>query len=166
MITRIIGKGQILILAILLSLMLSDCVDDNLEKLAQKNSTTVTTSDSSSTSSSSDTATATGSATSGQSGTKGSGSSTRTGSGSSSGASTTVSFVKDVQPILSRYKCANCHGTYYYNYAGAHTLAVSGLLYGTMSRSAGYRPMPPGQIVSTAELAIIKKWVDAGAPNN
>ncbi|MBS1979188.1 MAG: hypothetical protein JST46_17585 [Bacteroidetes bacterium] len=158
-----------LILVSALSILLSECVDDNLEKLAKKSSSGATTSNSSSTSSSSATATATatGSATSGQSGsTTGSGTATGSGSGSASGSSTTVSFVKDVQPILSKYKCANCHGTFYSNYSGAHSLAVTGLLYGTMSRAAGYRPMPPGQIVSTAELAIIKKWVDEGAPNN
>lgn len=144
------GNNQTVLLArcalLLLALLSTQCVDDNLEKLAKKNPASSTTT--SATDSSDSVSTASGS------------------SSASSSSSSTVSFSMDIQPILSKYACANCHGTFYYNYPGVHSLAVSGMLYGTMSWSPGYRRMPPGQKPTAPELSLIKQWADLGAPNN
>jgi hypothetical protein len=41
------------------------------------------------------------------------------------------------------------------------------MLYGVISHSPGYRYMPKyGPKLPDCEIAGIKKWIDAGAPNN
>jgi hypothetical protein len=85
----------------------------------------------------------------------------------------TVSYSQNVLPLL-QVGCYGCHsgvapggniamGTW----AADNALALNGKLYGSISWSAGYSPMPlGGSKTSTCNLAIIKKWVDSGAPNN
>lgn len=81
-------------------------------------------------------------------------------------AAGTVSFKTDIAPILSKYQCASCHGSFYSSYSGASSLAKSGQLYGTMSWSQGYRRMPPGSKATAAELTLISNWIKQGTPNN
>jgi len=78
----------------------------------------------------------------------------------------TVSFKTDIAPILAKYQCASCHGSFYSSYSGASSLAKSGQLYGTMSWSQGYRRMPPGAKATAAELTLISNWIKQGTPNN
>jgi Planctomycete cytochrome C/Cytochrome C oxidase, cbb3-type, subunit III len=78
-----------------------------------------------------------------------------------------------VQPLLQK-NCTGCHsGT---NAAGninltvyntVKALALNGKLYGSISHSPGYKPMPnSGNKLSDCEISQVKKWIDAGAPNN
>ena len=138
------GFLQVLGMGGLMLFLVASCVDDNLVKLAQKNPTDTTTAVIAST------ATAT----------------TTTTAATTTPAETGVSFSSNIQPILSKYKCANCHGSGYYNYSGVSSLAKSGQLYGTMSWSAGYRKMPPSQKASASELTLISTWISQGTLNN
>ena len=81
-------------------------------------------------------------------------------------AAETVSFATNIKPILAKYQCANCHGSYYEAYSTASSLARSGQLYGMMSWSSGYRRMPPRQKATDAELTLISNWIKQGALNN
>lgn len=84
-----------------------------------------------------------------------------------------VSYSKNVAPLLQQ-QCYSCHsggspsgniamGTY----ATDKAIAANGKLYGSISYAAGFSPMPSGAPkMSTCQLAIIKKWIDAGSPNN
>lgn len=84
-----------------------------------------------------------------------------------------VTFSLSVKPIISG-KCQGCHsssnpgGGYDLTvYAGIKARVNDGKLWGAVNHIAGYSPMPKnGNKLSTCELAKIKKWIDAGAPNN
>jgi hypothetical protein len=53
------------------------------------------------------------------------------------------------------------------NYAADRAIAVNGKLYGSVSHASGYSPMPKGgNKLNTCQLSQIKKWIDAGSPNN
>ncbi|MDP4263966.1 MAG: hypothetical protein Q8941_15670 [Bacteroidota bacterium] len=85
----------------------------------------------------------------------------------------TVSYAQKVVPMLQQF-CYSCHtgsfpsgniamGTY----ANDKVIAQNGKLYGTISHSSGYIPMPQGMPqLSNCQIAVIKKWVDSGIPNN
>lgn len=85
----------------------------------------------------------------------------------------TISYSTHVRPILEQ-KCYSCHsgsgpsgniamGTYLTDKA----LGTNGQLYGTISHASGYSPMPEGEAkMDDCSIAKIKKWVDAGSPNN
>ncbi len=134
---------QLLLVAAGASLVYA-CANDNLESLAIKNNLIVN--DTTSTSGTTIT--------------------TNTTTTNNTGAETTVSFSKDIQPILSAYRCVNCHGSGYYNYVGVSSLARSGQLLGTMSWTAGFRRMPPNQKASASELTLISTWIKEGTLNN
>jgi hypothetical protein len=135
----------ILGLGLSISLVYS-CANDNLESLTPRSIETVKT-DSTTTTTSTNTTTS---------------NSTNT----STNSDATVSFSKDIQPILSKYACANCHGNGYYNYTGVSSLARSGQLLGTMSWASGFRRMPPNQKASASELNLISTWIKEGTLNN
>lgn len=49
----------------------------------------------------------------------------------------------------------------------AKSYADNGKLYGVISHSPGFSPMPKGgNKLSDCDVARIKKWIDAGAPND
>jgi hypothetical protein len=85
----------------------------------------------------------------------------------------TISYNAKVVPILTT-KCYSCHigasaggGIVMGTHATDKATAVNGKLYGTINHAAGYSPMPKGTAkMSTCDIAIIKKWIDAGSPNN
>ncbi|HET9057385.1 MAG TPA: c-type cytochrome domain-containing protein [Chitinophagaceae bacterium] len=79
-----------------------------------------------------------------------------------------------VQPLLQK-NCNGCHNTT--NPAGGIDLtafavvksyALNGKLYGSISHSPGYIAMPPTLTskLSDCEITQVKKWIDAGAPQN
>jgi hypothetical protein len=84
-----------------------------------------------------------------------------------------VSYSQKVVPMLQQY-CYSCHtgsfpsgnqlmGTY----AADKSMAQSGKLHGTISYSTGFSPMPKGMPkMSNCQIAVIKKWIDAGLLNN
>lgn len=87
--------------------------------------------------------------------------------------STRNAFAADVQPLISTY-CLGCHSTAapsagiaLDNYAGVRGAALSGKLLGAIMHSAGFKPMPQGgSKLSDCNIAQIRGWVQAGAPNN
>ncbi len=78
-----------------------------------------------------------------------------------------------VRPILDAY-CANCHsgsilngGVDLGNYNGVNTAALNGRLLGAITHSAGYIAMPQGgSRLSDCNIAQIRKWINAGSPDN
>lgn len=84
-----------------------------------------------------------------------------------------VTFSASVKPIISN-KCQGCHsasspggGYDFSTYAGVKTTVTNGKLWGSVNFTTGFSAMPKGgSKLSTCELAKIKKWIDAGAPNN
>jgi len=131
------------------------CANDNLESLTVKSAVIAKDTTSTTSTSTSNSTTATNSTTT-----------TTTTATTNTGVEATVSFSKDIQPILSAYRCANCHGSGYYSYIGVSSLARSGQLLGTMSWAPGYRKMPPNQKASANELALISTWIKEGTLNN
>lgn len=85
-----------------------------------------------------------------------------------------VTYNGYVKPIIEN-KCKGCHTglvpaysvPLITNYNQVRDLAISSMLYGVISHSPGYRYMPKyGPKLPDCEIAGIKKWIDAGAPNN
>jgi hypothetical protein len=85
----------------------------------------------------------------------------------------TVSYAQKVVPLLQQY-CYSCHtgsfpsgsilmGTY----ASDKVIAQNGKLYGSINHSSGYVAMPQGMPkLSNCQIAVVKKWIDSGIPNN
>lgn len=84
-----------------------------------------------------------------------------------------VTFSASVKPILQTY-CNGCHagssplGNVDYNtYSGVKVSATNGELLGSIQHASGYSAMPQNaNKLSACNIATIKAWVDAGAPNN
>ena len=76
-------------------------------------------------------------------------------------------------PILVS-NCNSCHGgstpsagIKLDTYAGVKVQVDNGRLWGSVSHATNYSAMPKNAAqMSTCNLAKIKKWIDAGAPNN
>jgi hypothetical protein len=87
--------------------------------------------------------------------------------------STNVTFSGTINPIIQS-TCVGCHsggsvaprGLDYTTYAGVAAVAQSGQLVGAVSHKPGYQPMPQGGKLNDCQIALIKKWVRAGAQNN
>ena len=88
-------------------------------------------------------------------------------------AAASVSYAIQIQPLFQQY-CYSCHsanspsgGVAMGSNATDKIIALNGKLYGCISYAAGYSPMPKGGSKFTnCQLATIKKWIDAGAPEN
>lgn len=82
-------------------------------------------------------------------------------------------FAANVKPIIDNV-CKGCHsGTFpsggiaLTNYNEIKTQADNGKLVGTISFQTGYKAMPDGgPKMPDCKIAVIRKWVLAGAPNN
>jgi hypothetical protein len=78
-----------------------------------------------------------------------------------------------VQPLISTY-CQGCHnsgnaggGYDLSTYAGVKSAAASGVLYNSITWASGFSAMPKGgSKLSDCQILKIKKWIDAGTPNN
>lgn len=76
-------------------------------------------------------------------------------------------------PVLEQ-KCYGCHAgsspsgnIAMGNYASDKTIGLNGKLYGSINHASGYSPMPDGEAkMDACTIAIIKKWIAAGCPNN
>lgn len=86
---------------------------------------------------------------------------------------TVVSYSQKVVPLLQQ-QCYSCHnaanpsgGIVMGTHATDKAIAVNGKLYGSIVWASGFSAMPKGGAkMSTCQLALIKKWIDAGSPNN
>ncbi len=84
-----------------------------------------------------------------------------------------VTFSASVKPILQTY-CIGCHSGSspsgdidYSTHAGVKKDADNGKLVGSVEWASGFVAMPDnGSKLSNCQIATIKKWVAAGAPNN
>lgn len=82
-------------------------------------------------------------------------------------------FGANITPILSTY-CLGCHsgaspsaGIDLGTYTNVKNMALSGRLVAAVSHAPGYAAMPKNASkLSDCQIAQIRKWVDAGAPNN
>jgi len=86
---------------------------------------------------------------------------------------TTVSYSKDIVPILQQ-NCYNCHSGNFPSgnvtlgtYAADKAVAQKGSLYGSINHTAGYVPMPQGGTrLGSCQIARIKIWIEGGLLNN
>jgi hypothetical protein len=84
-----------------------------------------------------------------------------------------VTYSGSVIPILIS-NCTVCHGgstpsagIKLDTYADVKVQVTNGRLWGAVSQAVSFSPMPKnGTKMSTCNLTKIKKWIDAGAPNN
>lgn len=91
--------------------------------------------------------------------------------------SNSFKFAANILPIMQNH-CTGCHsatnppnGVNLTTYAGVKAAATTGvapgILVGTVQQLVGYSPMPKGSgKLSACEIAQIRKWVNAGSPNN
>ncbi len=78
-----------------------------------------------------------------------------------------------IKPLMTN-KCQGCHnpaslggGVDLSTYAGVKASALTGKLYGSIIWSAGISAMPKGGLkMPDCEIKQVKKWIDAGTPNN
>src|SRR5688572_15473549 len=87
---------------------------------------------------------------------------------------TNVTYSAMIVPLLQNYSCNSCHSgpapsdnISLDNYTGVKAVALNGKLFGAISHSAGFSPMPQGgNKLSACNIDKVKAWIDAGAPNN
>ena len=85
----------------------------------------------------------------------------------------TIKYSTTVAPVLSA-NCVSCHGgatasagIKLDSYEGVSIQAANGKLVGAITHSTNYSPMPKNAAkLNSCNIAKIKKWVDAGFPNN
>lgn len=86
---------------------------------------------------------------------------------------TNISYAQKLVPMFNQ-SCYGCHtgsfpsgGILMGTYAADKALAVNGKLYGSISHASGFSAMPKGSAkLSACSVSAVKKWVDAGSPNN
>ena len=84
-----------------------------------------------------------------------------------------VTYSSSVVPVLLS-NCTTCHGgstpsagIKLDTYADVKIQVTNGRLWGAVSQGISYSPMPKNAAkLNTCNLTKIKKWIDAGAPNN
>ncbi|MCK6640496.1 MAG: hypothetical protein L6Q81_10435 [Bacteroidia bacterium] len=83
-----------------------------------------------------------------------------------------ISYNTHIVPILQN-NCISCHsgsgangGVTLDNYQGVYDVATNTALIGVTWHQSLYTPMPPNYQIDSCSLVQLKKWVDAGAPNN
>jgi hypothetical protein len=86
---------------------------------------------------------------------------------------TTASYSLNIVPLLQQH-CYSCHagsgasgGIVMGTYASDRAIALNGKLYGSISYSSGFSPMPQAASkLAACQLAVIKLWIDQNSPNN
>jgi hypothetical protein len=82
-------------------------------------------------------------------------------------------YSTNISVIMATY-CTGCHaggapsgGIDLSSFTGVKNVAVSGRLVGAVSHAPGYSPMPKNAAkLSICQITQIRKWVEAGSPNN
>ncbi|MCU0433781.1 MAG: hypothetical protein MUC87_10040 [Bacteroidia bacterium] len=84
----------------------------------------------------------------------------------------TPTYSGQIREIINN-NCVSCHnpasGNAYVldNHQGLFAVATSGQLVGAVYQRPGFQAMPPsGAPLDDCQKALIRKWVEAGAPNN
>ena len=84
-----------------------------------------------------------------------------------------VTYAGKVIPLLQA-KCIGCHNNTtpsgninLSNYSGVQQQALNGRLWGSVNHDAGYSAMPKGGVkLPPCEIALLRIWIENGAPNN
>ena len=83
-----------------------------------------------------------------------------------------TSYATHIMPILQN-NCYSCHsgsnvsgGVTLDTYTGVSSAAGNGSLTGSVYHNVGFTAMPPNLQIDSCSMKQIKKWVDAGHPNN
>lgn len=87
--------------------------------------------------------------------------------------SSKFSFSEIIQPLIFT-NCKGCHNSGLSNggvrldsYEAIATVANDGRLFGTISHASGFIPMPfNGNKLPECNIDQVKKWIEAGSPNN
>jgi ribosomal protein S16 len=87
--------------------------------------------------------------------------------------SVNVTYSSTIKSIISA-KCQGCHsstapanGYDFTQYAVVKARVTDGKLWGAINHLPGYFPMPKnGNKLSDCEIAQVRRWINAGAPNN
>jgi uncharacterized membrane protein len=89
--------------------------------------------------------------------------------------STAFSYTANIKPIINLH-CLGCHTSYnasgninYSTYAGIKATVDNGKFWASITHAPGVKPMPYPQgssKLSECDLAKIRKWIEAGAPEN
>ena len=86
---------------------------------------------------------------------------------------TNFTFSGSIQPLLN-LNCVGCHNATTANgnvrldnYASVALVAEDGRLFGTVSHAPGFTPMPfNGNKLNECNITQLRKWIEAGNPNN
>ena len=85
---------------------------------------------------------------------------------------TRFTYAAAIKPIIQT-KCQGCHNPGFLGgnidlstYQGLKAIAINGKLYGSVTWSNGYSPMPRSMKLPACEIIQIKKWMDNGSLNN
>lgn len=86
---------------------------------------------------------------------------------------TAAAYKNNIKPLVEA-NCVSCHNSSnpngshdYSTFDGLHEVAINGLLVGSVTHAPGFTPMPKNRAqLSECQINQIKKWVNAGAPNN
>ena len=84
-----------------------------------------------------------------------------------------ITYSGSVIPVLTAY-CIGCHsgpnaplGVNLDSYSGTKVQVINGDLLGAITHTPGHSPMPKsGNKLSDCNIAKIRVWIAAGAPNN
>ncbi len=84
-----------------------------------------------------------------------------------------VSYAQKVVPMFQQY-CYSCHAGNFPSgnivmgtYATDKAIGQNGKLYGSINHTSGFSAMPQGMPkMSNCQIAVVKKWIDTGMPNN
>jgi hypothetical protein len=84
-----------------------------------------------------------------------------------------ITYSQTIAPIISSF-CNSCHGgttpsagIKLDTYTDAKMQVTNGRLWGAVSHATNYSPMPKNAPqLNACNLSKIRKWLDAGAPNN
>lgn len=87
--------------------------------------------------------------------------------------STAFTYALVVAPLLQQ-RCVSCHNNTVRNgnvslatHAQVQQVAANGRLLGTITHAPGFPPMPQGAPkLAPCDIARLRQWVRAGAPNN
>lgn len=84
-----------------------------------------------------------------------------------------ISYAQKIVPLLQQH-CYGCHNGDFPSgsismgtYATDKAIGQNGSLYGSISHASGYSPMPKSASkMSNCQIEVVKKWIDAGMPDN
>jgi hypothetical protein len=86
--------------------------------------------------------------------------------------STNYKYSTAIRPLIQT-SCLGCHsgtspggGIDLSTYTGVKTIGLNGKFYGTITWSPGFSAMPKGIKLTDCKIGQVKKWIDAGCPNN